>query len=82
MTTPLSTPGDLSRHSNPTPLHPQEATAMQKTKPVKPIVSFQDVTKSYGNFTVLDHLNLDVTPGEKVAIIGPSGSGNPHCCGY
>ena len=75
MTTPLSTPGDLSRHSNPTPLHPQEATAMQKTKPVKPIVSFQDVTKSYGNFTVLDHLNLDVTPGEKVAIIGPSGSG-------
>ncbi|MGF0240961.1 ectoine/hydroxyectoine ABC transporter ATP-binding protein EhuA [Rhodococcus sp. IEGM1300] len=39
------------------------------------MVSFQDVTKSYGNFTVLDHLNLDVTPGEKVAIIGPSGSG-------
>jgi polar amino acid transport system ATP-binding protein len=48
---------------------------MQKPNPVKPIVSFQDVTKSYGNFTVLDHLNLDVTPGEKVAIIGPSGSG-------
>ena len=75
MTSPLSTPNDLSRHSNATPLHPQEATAMHETKPVMPIVSFQDVTKSYGNFTVLDHLNLDVTPGEKVAIIGPSGSG-------
>ncbi|VVO97091.1 Glutamine transport ATP-binding protein GlnQ [Pseudomonas fluorescens] len=75
MTSPLSTPSDFSRQSNPTPLHPQEATAMQETKPLKPIVSFQDVTKSYGNFTVLDHLNLDVTPGEKVAIIGPSGSG-------
>ena len=75
MTSPLSTPSDLSRHSNPTPLHPQESMAMQESRPLKPIVSFQDVTKSYGNFTVLDHLNLDVTPGEKVAIIGPSGSG-------
>ena len=75
MTSPLSTPSDLSRRSNPTPLHSLEATAMQETRSVKPIVSFQDVTKSYGNFTVLDHLNLDVTPGEKVAIIGPSGSG-------
>ncbi|WP_404940875.1 ectoine/hydroxyectoine ABC transporter ATP-binding protein EhuA [Pseudomonas sp. GW101-3H06] len=75
MTSPLSTSNDLSRRGNLTPLHPQEATAMQTPNPVKPIVSFQDVTKSYGNFTVLDHLNLDVTPGEKVAIIGPSGSG-------
>lgn len=41
----------------------------------QPIVSFKDVTKRYGNFTVLDGLNLDVAPGEKVAIIGPSGSG-------
>ena len=75
MTSPLSTSNDLSRRGNLTPLLPQEATAMHESKPVKPIVSFQDVTKSYGNFTVLDHLNLDVTPGEKVAIIGPSGSG-------
>ncbi|TBU87773.1 ectoine/hydroxyectoine ABC transporter ATP-binding protein EhuA [Phytopseudomonas dryadis] len=41
----------------------------------QPIVRFTDVTKRYGNLTVLDHLNLDVAPGEKVAIIGPSGSG-------
>ncbi len=41
----------------------------------QPIVSFKDVTKRYGNFTVLDGLNLEVAPGEKVAIIGPSGSG-------
>lgn len=75
MTSPLSTSSDLSRRSNLTALHSQEGTAMQTPDPVKPIVSFQDVTKSYGNFTVLDHLNLDVTPGEKVAIIGPSGSG-------
>jgi polar amino acid transport system ATP-binding protein len=48
---------------------------MQDPIPSRPIVSFQDVSKSYGSFTVLDHLNLDVAPGEKVAIIGPSGSG-------
>ena len=75
MTSPISTSSDLSRRGNLTSLHQQEACAMHESKPVKPIVSFQDVTKSYGSFTVLDHLNLDVTPGEKVAIIGPSGSG-------
>ncbi|MGG2398378.1 ectoine/hydroxyectoine ABC transporter ATP-binding protein EhuA [Pseudomonas sp. SH1-B] len=41
----------------------------------QPIVRFSDVTKRYGNLTVLNKLNLDVAPGEKVAIIGPSGSG-------
>ncbi|WP_413468828.1 ectoine/hydroxyectoine ABC transporter ATP-binding protein EhuA [Pseudomonas brassicacearum] len=73
MTLPLSTPTDLSRRS--TLASQQEAPAMQTPTPSRPIVSFQDVTKSYGSFTVLDHLNLDVAPGEKVAIIGPSGSG-------
>ena len=41
----------------------------------QPIVRFTDVTKRYGNLTVLNKLNLDVAAGEKVAIIGPSGSG-------
>lgn len=66
---------DLSRRNTEAPLHPQEAPAMQTPDAVKPIVSFENVTKSYGSFTVLDRLNLAVTPGEKVAIIGPSGSG-------
>jgi polar amino acid transport system ATP-binding protein len=39
------------------------------------MVQFRDVTKSYGDLTVLNHLDLDVRNGEKVAIIGPSGSG-------
>ncbi|MDQ3559457.1 MAG: ATP-binding cassette domain-containing protein, partial [Pseudomonadota bacterium] len=41
----------------------------------QPMVRFENVTKSYGAFTVLDELNLDIAAGEKVAIIGPSGSG-------
>jgi polar amino acid transport system ATP-binding protein len=40
-----------------------------------PIVSFDEVTKRFGDLTVLDELDLDVAPGEKLAIIGPSGSG-------
>jgi polar amino acid transport system ATP-binding protein len=40
-----------------------------------PIIRFRDVTKKYGALTVLDQLNLDISPNEKVAIIGPSGSG-------
>jgi polar amino acid transport system ATP-binding protein len=54
---------------------PHEAHAMPLSSTALPLVSFKDVTKRYGNLTVLDKLNLDVAPGEKVAIIGPSGSG-------
>jgi polar amino acid transport system ATP-binding protein len=41
----------------------------------RPIVRFRQVTKSFGNLRVLDHIDLDVAHREKVAIIGPSGSG-------
>ena len=40
-----------------------------------PMVRFRNVSKRYGRLTVLDHLDLDVSAGEKIAIIGPSGSG-------
>lgn len=41
----------------------------------EPIVSFQDVHKSFGDIDVLKGINLDIKPAEKVALIGPSGSG-------
>jgi len=40
-----------------------------------PMVRFDNVSKSYGDLTVLDGLDLDIARGEKVSIIGPSGSG-------
>jgi len=43
--------------------------------PATPIVRFVGVTKRFGALTVLDQLDLDIARGEKVALIGPSGSG-------
>ncbi len=42
---------------------------------VKPIVSYKNVYKSFGDFEVLKGIDLNIAPGEKVAVIGPSGSG-------
>ncbi|WP_083451509.1 ectoine/hydroxyectoine ABC transporter ATP-binding protein EhuA [Leucobacter celer] len=38
-------------------------------------ISFENVTKSWGENHVLRSLDFEVKPGEKVSIIGPSGSG-------
>jgi ABC-type multidrug transport system fused ATPase/permease subunit len=39
-------------------------------------VEFQDVTFSYdGVTTVLNHINLDVKPGQKIALVGHTGAG-------
>ena len=38
-------------------------------------ISFENVSKSWGDNHVLRNLDFEVKPGEKVSIIGPSGSG-------
>ncbi len=38
-------------------------------------VSLQGLTKSFGEFTAVRDLDLDVAPGEFVSMLGPSGSG-------
>ena len=39
------------------------------------LVTMRGVSKSYGDRRILDSIDLDVAPGEKVALIGASGSG-------
>ncbi|MFD2044302.1 ectoine/hydroxyectoine ABC transporter ATP-binding protein EhuA [Ornithinibacillus salinisoli] len=39
------------------------------------IVSYKNITKSFGEVEVLKGIDLDIKPAEKVALIGPSGSG-------
>lgn len=41
----------------------------------KEILSVRDLSKSYGEKTILSHLSFDVKRGDKIAIIGPNGSG-------
>ncbi|CAL79828.1 Putative Spermidine/putrescine ABC transporter (ATP binding protein) [Bradyrhizobium sp. ORS 278] len=40
-----------------------------------PFISFRQVVKRFGPLTVVDHLDLDITRGEFIALLGPSGSG-------
>ncbi|NLJ50580.1 MAG: ectoine/hydroxyectoine ABC transporter ATP-binding protein EhuA [Alcaligenaceae bacterium] len=39
------------------------------------MITFENVTKKFGDVTILDQLNFNVQKNEKVTIIGPSGSG-------
>jgi sulfate/thiosulfate transport system ATP-binding protein len=38
-------------------------------------ISLAGVSKRFGDFTALDHVNLEVRSGELLALLGPSGSG-------
>ncbi|MBC2885491.1 ABC transporter ATP-binding protein [Ochrobactrum sp. CM-21-5] len=38
-------------------------------------IRFENISKSYGDFKVIDGLNLDIARGEFVSLLGPSGSG-------
>ena len=40
-----------------------------------PIVSYNNVSKSFGDLEVLRNIDFEIDLGEKVALIGPSGSG-------
>ncbi|MEV5977878.1 ABC transporter ATP-binding protein [Streptomyces sp. NPDC052114] len=43
--------------------------------PATTAVSFEQVTKSYGDVRAVDGLTLDLHPGETVALLGPNGAG-------
>ncbi|RYG90776.1 ABC transporter ATP-binding protein [Loktanella sp. IMCC34160] len=41
----------------------------------KPLIEFSNVTKRFGDFTAIDHLNLSIYEKEFFALLGPSGCG-------
>jgi spermidine/putrescine ABC transporter ATP-binding subunit len=45
------------------------------TDPAQPIISIRNVTKRFGNLAAVDHVSLDITPGEFFVLLGPSGCG-------
>ena len=38
------------------------------------IIYFENVSKWFGDFQVLNKINLEVNKGEKIVVCGPSGS--------
>jgi branched-chain amino acid transport system permease protein len=43
--------------------------------PGEPLLEIKGLAKSFGGIKAVNHIDLDVTPGSIVAIIGPNGSG-------
>ncbi len=48
---------------------------MGESEQTGPYIEFKDVSKSFGDKKVLDHVSFDVMPGETVCILGRSGVG-------
>lgn len=42
---------------------------------MQPLISIQNVSKQYGDKTVLHNVNLDIYPGQIIGYIGPNGAG-------
>lgn len=42
---------------------------------LRPILELRQITKAFGRFVAVDHIDLDIAEGEFFTIVGPSGSG-------
>jgi polar amino acid transport system ATP-binding protein len=62
-----------------------ERTAGPQTAPRRPLIKLEEITKRYGDHTVVDRVSLEVFAGDVLAIIGPSGAGKStllRCINY
>ncbi len=51
-----------------------------RQKPANMEISFHDVSFSYGEKTIIDHVSLTISAKTTTAIVGPSGSGKTTLC--
>ena len=55
-------------------------STMIGTEDSTPLVSLENVNKHFGSVHVLRDINLSVSPGEVVVVVGPSGGGKSTLC--
>ena len=48
---------------------------MSPSEPVPPLLRVRDLSRSFGDLSVLHGVDLDLASGEALALIGPNGSG-------
>lgn len=59
-----------------TPSSIRDEESVSVLPPIRGEVSFEDVTFSYDDeVKVLDHVSFHITPGETIALVGPTGAG-------
>src|SRR5690606_590364 len=63
------------RDAAPSGTVPAPARATTTVQGAVPAIEFQGVVKRFGDNTVLDGLDFSVAKGDRVTLIGPSGSG-------
>lgn len=54
---------------------PEPVETGQIAEPLKGAIEIEDLSISYGQKPALKHLSLDIQPGQKIAIIGPTAAG-------
>ena len=69
-----------AQHSESTPTASSSEAAGRSPHATQPLVLLKDVNKHFGSLHVLQNINLEVTKGEVVVVIGPSGSGKSTLC--
>ena len=61
---------------------PTESHSPAPAEAGTPVIEFTDVEKRFGDNVVLKDLNFSVARGERVTLIGPSGSARPPSCAW
>lgn len=54
---------------------PDESDKTTTIKNVKGLIQFKNVSFGYTKKTIIKNFSIDIKPGEKIAIVGPTGSG-------